>query len=90
MEPPIIEPPPGWYRDPQSPERLRYWDGGMWTQATAKKSERSYGDPLITKPTPPGPGSPDPSGSGWGPIQVLGCIGFIVGATIFLVTLFYR
>ena len=29
---------PGWYDDPEDPNRLRYWDGGQWTDKTAAKS----------------------------------------------------
>ena len=25
----------GWYADPSSSERMRYWDGGAWTERTA-------------------------------------------------------
>jgi hypothetical protein len=28
-------PAPGWYPDPQGQKRLRYWDGGRWTEQTA-------------------------------------------------------
>jgi hypothetical protein len=27
--------PPGWYSDPTSPERHRYWDGRAWTEVVA-------------------------------------------------------
>lgn len=30
--PSAFGPPSGWYADPQSPDRLRYWDGGAWTE----------------------------------------------------------
>jgi len=28
---------PGWYDDPDSPKRLRYWDGSAWTDKRADK-----------------------------------------------------
>ncbi|HEX8073426.1 MAG TPA: DUF2510 domain-containing protein, partial [Thermoleophilaceae bacterium] len=28
-------PPAGWYPDPQGQARLRYWDGGAWTEQTS-------------------------------------------------------
>lgn len=28
-------PAPGWYPDPQGQKRLRYWDGGRWTEQTS-------------------------------------------------------
>ncbi|CAB4967584.1 MAG: DUF2510 domain-containing protein [Actinobacteria bacterium] len=30
---------PGWYDDPDSPARLRYWDGGTWTEKTSNKPD---------------------------------------------------
>jgi hypothetical protein len=29
---PLVLPPPAWYPDPHSPDRLRYWDGNAWTE----------------------------------------------------------
>ena len=29
-------PPAGWYPDPASPDRLRYWTGSRWTDALAQ------------------------------------------------------
>jgi hypothetical protein len=29
---PLVLPPPAWYPDPRSPDRLRYWDGSTWTE----------------------------------------------------------
>jgi hypothetical protein len=29
---------PGWYDDPESPSRIRYWDGRAWTDKSADKT----------------------------------------------------
>ena len=33
--PPILKPEPGWYRDPDGGEALRWWDGDAWSQSIA-------------------------------------------------------
>lgn len=30
---------PGWYDDPDSPLKIRYWDGGTWTEKTSNKPD---------------------------------------------------
>ena len=42
----------GWYDDPSSPGRLRYWDGGDWTDWVNENGE-TRSEPL---PPPPGAG----------------------------------
>jgi hypothetical protein len=34
LNPPPNQPASGWYPDPQRVARLRYWDGGAWTEQT--------------------------------------------------------
>jgi hypothetical protein len=34
LTPPPAQPPSGWYPDPKGASRLRYWDGGAWTEQT--------------------------------------------------------
>lgn len=31
----MSSPMPGWYPDPEAPERQRFWDGTKWTEARA-------------------------------------------------------
>ncbi len=31
----MSNPMPGWYPDPEAPERQRFWDGNKWTEARA-------------------------------------------------------
>jgi NhaP-type Na+/H+ or K+/H+ antiporter len=40
---------PGWYADPGSPERLRYWSGSAWTDHTHPASP----EPAATSSEPP-------------------------------------
>ncbi|HEV3191392.1 MAG TPA: DUF2510 domain-containing protein, partial [Polyangiaceae bacterium] len=47
-------PPPGWYPDPTSAERLRHWDGGAWTDEV--KTRRP---PVRARPNRLDPGSSD-------------------------------
>ena len=42
-------PPPGWYDDPWDGRRIRWWDGREWTGYAALR-------PVVTYPSPPGPG----------------------------------
>jgi hypothetical protein len=51
-----LMPPPGWYPDPSSVERNRYWDGHTWTQATqpgAGPAGARYGAPYAPRPSGP-------------------------------------
>ncbi len=50
----------GWYPDPWTPTRRRYWTGSSWTFSTT--DEASFADPAPTDvaPLPPGHGLPDP------------------------------
>ena len=41
--PPPPMPPANWYPDPSGNARLRYWDGGRWTDHTAHERARSAG-----------------------------------------------
>jgi len=46
-----MDPVPGWYRDPSSPARLRWWDGSRWTDDTRDLPSHAAPPP----PTGPGP-----------------------------------
>lgn len=35
---PVAAPPAGWYPDPSSPRRARWWDGHHWTEHTAPRA----------------------------------------------------
>lgn len=55
IEPVELEPrddvPSGWYADPWSPGRRRFWDGNAWTAQT-------YGDQPVVSTWPPPPAGP--------------------------------
>lgn len=73
-------PPPGWYPDPLSPDRERFWDGQSWTAQTRELAghpelwatptvARRALDPLgqpepVPAPDPNGEPAPAPSGPG--------------------------
>lgn len=40
--------PPGWLDDPETPHRLRYWNGQAWTDKTADKQAPPDDGPLAT------------------------------------------
>lgn len=46
----MSNPQPGWYPDPEAPERQRFWDGTKWTEA------RAY--PVAAAGEPAGVGAP--------------------------------
>ena len=48
-------PQPGWYSDPWSQDRLRWWDGAAWTEGTT--SPETHGPPVATI-APPAPAEP--------------------------------
>jgi hypothetical protein len=50
----------GWYPDPWTPTRRRYWNGSSWTFVTT--DEAAFGDPapVDAGALPPGHGLPDP------------------------------
>lgn len=57
IDPPAVPLTPGWYDDPDSPHRLRYFDGVTWTERTSDR-------PAATAGTPSDPAIPPQSKSG--------------------------
>jgi hypothetical protein len=57
---PVPKPAAGWYPDPWTPARRRYWNGSSWTFVTTDQA--AFGDPAPADaaPLPPGHGLPDP------------------------------
>ncbi len=61
---------PGWYDDPEDPERLRYFDGVVWTSHTTPRRTRWEAPAPRTGEGPPtgtGPGQPGPPPAGGQP-----------------------
>lgn len=54
------EPRPGWYPDPWTPARRRYWTGSSWTFATTDAARIDDPPPPDASPLPPGHGLPAP------------------------------
>jgi hypothetical protein len=56
----VPKPAAGWYPDPWTPSRRRYWNGSSWTFVTTDQA--AFGDPPPpdAAPLPPGHGLPDP------------------------------
>ena len=57
-----IAPPAGWYPDPWTPSRRRYWNGTSWTFDTTDTASLNDPAPPDASPLPPGHGLPDPVG----------------------------
>ncbi len=51
---------PGWYPDPMTPARRRYWTGSSWTYATSDAVPVDHPPPLDVLTLPPGHRLPDP------------------------------
>lgn len=47
-------PPPGWYDEPDSPGRERWWDGEQWTEHRRSGGPEASGMSLATSATPEG------------------------------------
>ena len=50
----------GWYPDPWTPTRRRYWNGSSWTFVTTDEAASGDPAPADAAPLPPGHGLPDP------------------------------
>jgi hypothetical protein len=68
--------PAGWYADPQSPGRQRYWDGNQWTEHTSGVQQ-----------VPPGPGygQQPPKKKGGGSTVLKVALGVVLGFTVLIV-----
>jgi hypothetical protein len=59
-ESPTIKAPPGWYPDPWTPSRRRYWTGTTWTFATTEAVPVDHPPPEDASPLGEGHRLPDP------------------------------
>jgi hypothetical protein len=48
----MATPPAGWYPDPESPNQMRYWDGGQWTLHRAPAAAAASPEPATEKMLP--------------------------------------
>jgi hypothetical protein len=55
-----VSPPAGWYPDPWTPSRRRYWNGTSWTFDTTDTAAINDPAPPDASPLPPGHGLPAP------------------------------
>lgn len=67
-------PAAGWYADPENASRLRYWDGGQWTEQWAPAA-----------PPPPAPQGPPSSASGSGSSVLKIAGGLVLGVVVLIV-----
>lgn len=51
IEPPAVPLAPGWHDDPESPARLRYYDGAAWTDRTSDKTAAATTSSTAVAPT---------------------------------------
>jgi len=63
-----MDPAPNWYTDPQDPSRLRWWDGGAWTDRT--KPQNTSAENLETASR---------DGSKW---KIIGAVAAVVAAMV--------
>lgn len=64
----------GWFEDPEDPERLRYFDGILWTKNTTPR-RTIWAEPQAPTPTPAAP----PVAPGPAPVQPSGPYGYAPG-----------
>jgi len=65
-----MDPAPNWYTDPQDPSRLRWWDGGAWTDRT--KPQNTSAENLETASR---------DGSKW---KIIGAVAAVVAAVVLI------